>query len=109
MRRKTNDEASRDFEEQQGLVASAPGVRDWLYRTLCFICGELSPQIDALHRKEGMKAMTETFYAALFGYDEVRSRSVEVDSGSVTRVCVLGDPVRRQRAGCRALEEPVQL
>ncbi|XP_062271477.1 ubiquinol-cytochrome-c reductase complex assembly factor 1 [Scomber scombrus] len=26
--------------------------------------------IDATHRKEGMKAMTETFYAAIFGYDE---------------------------------------
>ncbi|XP_054473045.1 ubiquinol-cytochrome-c reductase complex assembly factor 1 [Anoplopoma fimbria] len=26
--------------------------------------------IDASHRKEGMKAMTETFYAAIFGYDE---------------------------------------
>ncbi|XP_035768444.1 ubiquinol-cytochrome-c reductase complex assembly factor 1 [Neolamprologus brichardi] len=26
--------------------------------------------IDAIHRKEAMKAMTETFYAAIFGYDE---------------------------------------
>ncbi|XP_077433738.1 ubiquinol-cytochrome c reductase complex assembly factor 1 isoform X1 [Vanacampus margaritifer] len=26
--------------------------------------------IDAIHRKEALKAMTETFYAALFGYDE---------------------------------------
>ncbi|XP_042260370.1 ubiquinol-cytochrome-c reductase complex assembly factor 1 [Thunnus albacares] len=26
--------------------------------------------IDATHRKEGTKAMTETFYAAIFGYDE---------------------------------------
>lgn len=31
-------------------------------------------QIDAIHRKEAMKAMTETFYAAIFGYDEVRQR-----------------------------------
>lgn len=29
-------------------------------------------QVDASHRKEAMKVMTETFYAALFGYDEVR-------------------------------------
>ncbi|MEQ2210907.1 hypothetical protein XENOCAPTIV_021723, partial [Xenoophorus captivus] len=29
-------------------------------------------QIDAILRKEAMKAMTETFYAAIFGYDEVR-------------------------------------
>lgn len=28
-------------------------------------------QVDAIHRKEAMKVMTETFYAALFGYDEV--------------------------------------
>ncbi|KAF1392311.1 hypothetical protein PFLUV_G00051480 [Perca fluviatilis] len=28
--------------------------------------------IDASHRKEGMKAMTETFYAAIFGYDEMQ-------------------------------------
>ncbi|XP_060925558.1 ubiquinol-cytochrome-c reductase complex assembly factor 1 [Limanda limanda] len=26
--------------------------------------------IDAMHRKEALKAMTETFYAAIFGYDE---------------------------------------
>ncbi|XP_029682093.1 ubiquinol-cytochrome c reductase complex assembly factor 1 [Takifugu rubripes] len=26
--------------------------------------------VDATHRKEALKAMTETFYAALFGYDE---------------------------------------
>ncbi|KAM9813395.1 ubiquinol-cytochrome c reductase complex assembly factor 1 [Neosynchiropus ocellatus] len=26
--------------------------------------------IDAVHRKEALKAMTETFYAAIFGYDE---------------------------------------
>lgn len=26
--------------------------------------------IDAVHRKESMRAMTETFYAAIFGYDE---------------------------------------
>ncbi|XP_077948774.1 ubiquinol-cytochrome c reductase complex assembly factor 1 [Gasterosteus aculeatus] len=26
--------------------------------------------IDASHRKEGLKSMTETFYAAIFGYDE---------------------------------------
>ncbi|XP_055723798.1 ubiquinol-cytochrome-c reductase complex assembly factor 1 [Salvelinus fontinalis] len=26
--------------------------------------------IDAIHRKESMRAMTETFYAAIFGYDE---------------------------------------
>lgn len=30
-------------------------------------------QIDATQRKEATKAMTETFYAAIFGYDEVRS------------------------------------
>lgn len=30
-----------------------------------------SVQVDATHRKEALKAMTETFYAALFGYDEV--------------------------------------
>lgn len=29
-------------------------------------------QVDAAHRKEAMKAMTEMFYAALFGYDEVK-------------------------------------
>lgn len=29
-------------------------------------------QVDAIHRKEAMKLMTEMFYAALFGYDEVR-------------------------------------
>lgn len=32
----------------------------------------LLSQIDAIQRKESMKVMTETFYAALFGYDEVR-------------------------------------
>lgn len=31
-------------------------------------------QIDAVQRKETMKAMTENFYAAMFGYDEVRFR-----------------------------------
>lgn len=31
-------------------------------------------QVDAIHRKEAMKLMTEMFYAALFGYDEVRIR-----------------------------------
>lgn len=29
-------------------------------------------KIDATHRKEGLKVMTETFYAAIFGYDEVK-------------------------------------
>lgn len=28
--------------------------------------------MDATHRKEALKAMTEMFYAALFGYDEVK-------------------------------------
>lgn len=28
-------------------------------------------QIDAIQRKESMKVMIETFYAAIFGYDEV--------------------------------------
>ncbi|KAG9353415.1 hypothetical protein JZ751_018011 [Albula glossodonta] len=31
--------------------------------------------IDAIHRKESMRVMTETFYAALFGYDEVSARA----------------------------------
>lgn len=35
-------------------------------------------QIDATHRKEATKMMTETFYAAIFGYDEVRDISVRV-------------------------------
>ncbi|XP_036805736.1 ubiquinol-cytochrome-c reductase complex assembly factor 1-like isoform X2 [Oncorhynchus mykiss] len=29
-------------------------------------------KIDAIHRKESMRAMTETFYAAIFGYDEMQ-------------------------------------
>lgn len=33
-------------------------------------------QVDAIHRKEAMKLMTEMFYAALFGYDEVIIRSL---------------------------------
>lgn len=42
-------------------------VQNWTV-VLCVL------QIDAIHRKEAMKAMTETFYAAIFGYDEVRRK-----------------------------------
>ena len=35
---------------------------------ICFI---ISHQIDQLKIKQSMKAMTEMFYASLFGYDEV--------------------------------------
>lgn len=52
-------------------------------------------QIDAIHRKEAMKAMTETFYAAIFGYDEVRQRILNLlfysrDSNSTQRQLEIG-------------------
>lgn len=87
-------------------------------------------QIDAVHRKEAMKAMTETFYAAIFGYDEVlhawtntlHTSVLKFDASlkpcgvpgsarfwSVLTVFVWsGNPVWWLCAGCSSVEKPVQ-
>ncbi|KAI7807537.1 ubiquinol-cytochrome-c reductase complex assembly factor 1 isoform X1 [Triplophysa rosa] len=54
--------------------------------------------IDAVHRKESMKAMTETFYAAIFGYDE----------GILSDDCVLAAALWRNLFN-RQCEDPRQL
>uniref|UniRef100_A0A8B9J6G9 Ubiquinol-cytochrome c reductase complex assembly factor 1 n=1 Tax=Astyanax mexicanus TaxID=7994 RepID=A0A8B9J6G9_ASTMX len=54
--------------------------------------------IDAFHRKESMKAMTETFYAAIFGYDE----------GILSDDCVLAAALWRNLFN-RQCEDPRQL
>ncbi|XP_023810569.1 ubiquinol-cytochrome-c reductase complex assembly factor 1 [Oryzias latipes] len=54
--------------------------------------------IDAVHRKEAMKAMTETFYAAIFGYDE----------GILSDDCVLAAALWRNLFN-RQCEDPRQL
>uniref|UniRef100_A0AAX7UGA5 Ubiquinol-cytochrome c chaperone domain-containing protein n=1 Tax=Astatotilapia calliptera TaxID=8154 RepID=A0AAX7UGA5_ASTCA len=54
--------------------------------------------IDAIHRKEAMKAMTETFYAAIFGYDE----------GILSDDCVLAAALWRNLFN-RQCEDPGQL
>ncbi|XP_077459464.1 ubiquinol-cytochrome c reductase complex assembly factor 1 [Stigmatopora argus] len=54
--------------------------------------------IDAVHRKEALKAMTETFYAALFGYDE----------GILCADGVLAAALWRNLFNCQC-EEPAQL
>uniref|UniRef100_A0A3Q2NTL6 Ubiquinol-cytochrome c reductase complex assembly factor 1 n=1 Tax=Fundulus heteroclitus TaxID=8078 RepID=A0A3Q2NTL6_FUNHE len=54
--------------------------------------------IDATHRKEAMKAMTETFYAAIFGYDE----------GILSDDCVLAAALWRNLFN-RQCEDPQQL
>lgn len=54
--------------------------------------------IDAIHRKEAMKAMTETFYAAIFGYDE----------GVLSDDCVLAAALWRNLFN-RQCEDPRQL
>ncbi|CAI5686506.1 unnamed protein product [Oreochromis niloticus] len=54
--------------------------------------------IDAIHRKEAMKAMTETFYAAIFGYDE----------GILSDDCVLAAALWRNLFN-RQCEDPRQL
>uniref|UniRef100_A0A3P8V2R8 Ubiquinol-cytochrome c reductase complex assembly factor 1 n=1 Tax=Cynoglossus semilaevis TaxID=244447 RepID=A0A3P8V2R8_CYNSE len=54
--------------------------------------------IDATHRKEGLKVMTETFYAAIFGYDE----------GILSDDCVLASALWKNLFGCQC-EEPQQL
>uniref|UniRef100_A0AAQ6AE28 Ubiquinol-cytochrome c chaperone domain-containing protein n=1 Tax=Amphiprion ocellaris TaxID=80972 RepID=A0AAQ6AE28_AMPOC len=54
--------------------------------------------IDAIHRKEAMKAMTETFYAAIFGYDE----------GIMSDDCVLAAALWRNLFS-RQCEDPKQL
>ncbi|XP_076003379.1 ubiquinol-cytochrome c reductase complex assembly factor 1 [Genypterus blacodes] len=54
--------------------------------------------IDAIHRKETMKAMTESFYAAIFGYDE----------GILSDDCVLAAALWRNLFNCRC-EDPNQL
>lgn len=54
--------------------------------------------IDATHRKEAMKAMTETFYAAIFGYDE----------GILSDDCVLAAALWRNLFN-RECEDPRQL
>lgn len=105
-------------------------VQNWTV-VLCVL------QIDAIHRKEAMKAMTETFYAAIFGYDEVRRkqelfffRKHEINSRSLgfnawrasrhwswfevktSEVCFCvsaGNPVWWLRPGRSSVEEPVQL
>ncbi|MEQ2274348.1 Ubiquinol-cytochrome-c reductase complex assembly factor 1 [Xenotaenia resolanae] len=55
-------------------------------------------QIDAILRKEAMKAMTETFYAAIFGYDE----------GILSDDCVLAAALWRNLFN-RQCEDPQQL
>lgn len=42
-------------------------------------------QVDAIHRKEAMKLMTEMFYAALFGYDEVTIQPLALAPPADTR------------------------
>uniref|UniRef100_A0A671W8V1 Ubiquinol-cytochrome c reductase complex assembly factor 1 n=1 Tax=Sparus aurata TaxID=8175 RepID=A0A671W8V1_SPAAU len=54
--------------------------------------------VDAIHRKEAMKLMTETFYAALFGYDE----------GLLSDDCVLAAALWRNLFN-RECEDPRQL
>ncbi|KAK7145243.1 hypothetical protein R3I94_011370 [Phoxinus phoxinus] len=54
--------------------------------------------IDAIHRKESMKVLTETFYAALFGYDE----------GILSDDCVLAAALWRNMFN-RQCEDPRQL
>ncbi|XP_024126402.1 ubiquinol-cytochrome-c reductase complex assembly factor 1 isoform X2 [Oryzias melastigma] len=54
--------------------------------------------IDAVHRKEALKAMTETFYAAIFGYDE----------GILSDDCVLAAALWRNLFN-RQCEDPQQL
>uniref|UniRef100_A0A8C5DPW2 Ubiquinol-cytochrome-c reductase complex assembly factor 1-like n=1 Tax=Gouania willdenowi TaxID=441366 RepID=A0A8C5DPW2_GOUWI len=54
--------------------------------------------IDAVHRKEALKAMTETFYAAIFGYDE----------GVLSDDCVLAAALWRNLFS-RQCEDPRQL
>uniref|UniRef100_A0A8C2EQC3 Ubiquinol-cytochrome c reductase complex assembly factor 1 n=1 Tax=Cyprinus carpio TaxID=7962 RepID=A0A8C2EQC3_CYPCA len=54
--------------------------------------------IDAIQRKESMKVMTETFYAALFGYDE----------GILSDDCVLAAALWRNMFN-RQCEDPRQL
>lgn len=54
--------------------------------------------VGASHRKEGMKSMTETFYAAIFGYDE----------GILSDDCVLAAALWRNLFNCEC-EDPEQL
>uniref|UniRef100_A0A3Q2Y1U2 Ubiquinol-cytochrome c reductase complex assembly factor 1 n=1 Tax=Hippocampus comes TaxID=109280 RepID=A0A3Q2Y1U2_HIPCM len=54
--------------------------------------------IDAIHRKEALKAMTETFYAALFGYDE----------GVLSSDCILAAALWRNLFNCQC-EDSAQL
>ncbi|PWA14864.1 hypothetical protein CCH79_00019381, partial [Gambusia affinis] len=54
--------------------------------------------IDAIHRKEALKAMTETFYAAIFGYDE----------GILSDDCVLAAALWRNLFNCQC-DDPQQL
>ncbi|KAM9759159.1 ubiquinol-cytochrome c reductase complex assembly factor 1 [Menidia menidia] len=54
--------------------------------------------IDAMHRKEALKSMTETFYAAIFGYDE----------GILSDDCVLAAALWRNLFN-RQCEDPQQL
>uniref|UniRef100_A0A1A8FFP1 Ubiquinol-cytochrome c reductase complex chaperone n=1 Tax=Nothobranchius korthausae TaxID=1143690 RepID=A0A1A8FFP1_9TELE len=54
--------------------------------------------INAVHRKEAMKAMTETFYGAIFGYDE----------GILSDDCVLAAALWRNLFCCQC-EDPRQL
>ncbi|CAI5686502.1 unnamed protein product [Oreochromis niloticus] len=75
--------------------------------------------IDAIHRKEAMKAMTETFYAAIFGYDETHSiltpaQSLDPDwitqlgHGILSDDCVLAAALWRNLFN-RQCEDPRQL
>ncbi|KAI5108961.1 ubiquinol-cytochrome c reductase complex assembly factor 1, partial [Silurus meridionalis] len=54
--------------------------------------------IDAVHRKQSMRAMTETFYAAIFGYDE----------GILSDDCVLAAALWRNLFN-KQCEDPRQL
>lgn len=54
-------------------------------------------QVDAIHRKEAMKLMTEMFYAALFGYDEVIIRSLALSLAPTTKVFETPENVGRFR------------
>lgn len=60
-------------------AASVSGCRCDVDQTCCCLV-----QVDAIHRKEAMKEMTEMFYAALFGYDEVsQATAMQAQTGFV--------------------------
>ncbi|MED6249868.1 hypothetical protein ATANTOWER_020962 [Ataeniobius toweri] len=76
-----------------GLVTELTEQKLQIFTVILFVL-----QIDAILRKEAMKAMTETFYAAIFGYDE----------GILSDDCVLAAALWRNLLN-RQCEDPQQL